>query len=213
MIRSLAVSAAVMSMAAVSLVACQPTGSETDENATGPVVRGDAMPPTYDWHFLAHGGTGELDFGDGDWAEGVSVFTLTCLPGSKSVEMSWGYEEEAVLTSGTATGTFRPDSSATTDHPVISALKASGTISVGLSQADMRLVGKDLGEAELAAFFDYCDNGRQPAPPVEAAVRMEANAAEIAAQSGEPAPAADTPAEAPADETAPAAETTSAPTN
>lgn len=205
MIRSLAVSAAVMSMAAVSLVACQPTGSETDENGAGPVVRGDAMPPTYDWHFLAHGGTGELDFGDGDWAEGVSVFTLSCRPETKSVEMSWGYEEEAVLTAGTATGTFRPNSSAPTDHPVISALKGSGVINVGLSQADMRLVGKEAGRAEIAAFFDYCDTGKHPVYSAEAAAAEdEANAAEIAAQAETPvveAPAE--PVEAPAAEAPP----------
>lgn len=202
MIRSLAVSAAVMSMAAVSLVACQPTGSETDENGAGPMVRGDAMPPTYDWHFLAHGGSGELDFGDGDWAEGVSVFTLSCRPETRSVEMSWGFEEEAVLTAGTATGTFQPGGSAPTDHPVISALKGSGVINVGLSQADMRLVGKDAGKAEIAAFFDYCETGRQPAPPVEAATQIEANTAEIAAQAeaADPATAIEAPAtDAPAE--------------
>jgi hypothetical protein len=204
MIRSLAVSAAVVALAAVSLVACQPSGE--GEPATGQATRapGEAMPATYDWHFLAHGGTGELDFGDGDWAEGVSVFTLSCLPGSRAVEMSWGYEEEAVLTAGTATGTFRPGASATTDHPVITALEASGAIDVGLSAADMRLVGKDAGKAEIAAFFDYCDTGRQPAAPVEAAAQMEDNAAEIAAQAGEPA--VETPAVAadPAVETVPA---------
>lgn len=204
MIRSLAVSAAVVSLAAVSLVACQPTGAETDEGGARPVARGDAMPATYDWRFLAHGGTGELDFGDGDWAEGVSVFTLTCLPGSKTVETSWGYDEEAVLTSSTATGTFHPEASVGTDHPVISALKASGTINVGLSQADMRLVGKAAGRVEMAAFFDYCDTGRQPAPPAEPAAQTEANAAEIAAQSSEPA--VETPpesVEAPAAEASP----------
>ena len=192
MIRSLAVSAAVMSMTALSLVACKPTGSATDAGGPAPVVRGDAMPPTYDWHFLAHGGTGELDFGDGDWAEGVSVFTLSCLPESRSAEMSWGYEEEAVLTAGTATGTFRPGSSAPTDHPVISALKGSGVINVGLSQADMRLVGKDAGKAEIAAFFDYCDRGRLPELPAETPQdQAEANAEEIAAQASDAAPTTD----------------------
>jgi hypothetical protein len=195
MIRSLAVSAAVVSLAAVSLVACQPSGEATKTAGEASLPSGDAMPPTYDWHFLAHGGTGELDFGDGDWAEGVSVFTLSCRPETRSVEMSWGYEEEAVLTAGTATGTFRPNSSAPTDHPVIGALKDSGVINVGLSQADMRLVGKDAGRAEIAAFFDYCDTGKHPVYSAEAAAAEdEAKAAEIAAQAE--AAVVETPAEA-----------------
>lgn len=200
MIRPLAVSAVVVSLAALSLVACQPSGEAGQTAGEETLPSGNAMPATYDWHFMAHGGSGELDFGDGDWAEGVSVFTLTCLPGSKTVEMSWGYEQEAVLTSGTATGTFRPDASTPTDHPVITALKASGAIDVGLSGADMRLVAKDAGKSEIAAFFDYCDTGRQPAPPAETAAQVEANAAEIAAQSGEAAPPA-AAVEAPAAET------------
>ena len=209
MIRSLAVSAAVVSLASVSLVACQPSGEATQTAGKASLPSGDAMPPTYDWHFLAHGGTGELDFGDGDWAEGVSVFTLSCRPETRSVEMSWGYEEEAVLTAATATGTFQPGASVATDHPVISALRDSGAISVGLSQADMRLVGKDAGKAELAAFFDYCDTGKHPVYSAEAAVAEDgaraAIAAEVAAQAEPAAPTA--PVEAPTEDAAPAAET------
>lgn len=209
MIRSLAVSAVVMSMAAVSLVACQPSGEAAKTAGEASLPSGDAMPATYDWHFTAHGGTGELDFGDGDWAEGVSVFTLSCRPETKSVEMSWGYEEEAVLTAGTATGTFHPNSSTPTDHPVISALKGSGVINVGLSQADMRLVGKDAGKAEMTAFFDYCDTGKHPVYSAEAAIAEDearaAIAAEVAAQAEPAAPTA--PVETPAEDAAPAAET------
>lgn len=209
MIRSLAVSAAMLCLAAVSLVACQPSGEAANAAGEASLPSGDAMPATYDWHFTAHGGSGELDFGDGDWAEGVSVFTVSCRPETKSVEMSWGYEEEAVLTSGTATGTFRPNGSAPTDHPVISALKDSGTINVGLSQADMRLVGKEAGKAELAAFFDYCDTGKRPVYSAEAAIAEDearaAIAAEVAAQAEPAAPTV--PVEAPAEDAAPVAET------
>lgn len=204
MIRPLAVAAAVVSLAALSLVACQPSGEAARTAGEATLPSGDAMPATYDWHFTPHGGTGELDFGDGDWAEGVSVFTLSCLPESKSVQMNWGFEEEAVLTSGTATGTFQPATGVPTDHPVIAALKSSGALDVGLSGADMRLVAKDAGKAEIAAFFDYCDKGIDPTYSVEAAVAEDearaAAAAEIAAQAGDAAPAA----EAPAAETAPA---------
>lgn len=190
MIRSLAVAAAIVSLAAVSLVACQPSGEVEQAAGQATLPSGDTMPATYDWHFTPHGGTGELDFGDGDWAEGVSVFTLSCLPERKTVEMSWGYEEEAVLTSGTATGTFQPAATVSTDHPVMTALKASGAIDVGLSAADMRLVAKHAGKAEIAAFFDYCDTGKHPAYSAEAAAAEdEAIAAEIAAQAA-PAEAA-----------------------
>lgn len=198
MIRSLAVSAAVVALAAVSLVACQPSADVEPTAGQAALPAGEVMPATYDWHFTAHGGTGELDFGDGDWAEGVSVFTLSCRPETRSVEMSWGYEEEAVLTSGTATGTFRPGGSAPTDHPVISALKDSGTINVGLSQADMRLVGKDAGKAEITAFFDYCDTGKHPVYSLEGAEAEDharAVEAEIAAQA---TPAEDAAPAAPA---------------
>ena len=212
MIRSLVVSAAVVSLAALSLVACQPSGEAAKTAGEATLPSGDAMPATYDWHFVAHGGTGELDFGDGDWAEGVSVFTLSCLPDSKSVQMNWGFDEEAVLTSGTATGTFQPATDVPTDHPVLAALKSSGAIDVGLSGADMRLVAKDAGKAEITAFFDYCDTGKDPAYSVEAAAAEDearaAAAAEIAAQAGDTAPAAEAPAApAAAVDTAPAPKT------
>ncbi len=198
MIRTLSVVAVAM-----TLVACQPSGQ--GEPTEGPAARlsGEGVPANYDWHFTPHGGTGELDFGDGDWAEGVSVFTLSCLPDSQTVEMTWGYEEDAVLTSGTATGTFRPASRVPTDHPVMAALKSSGAIDVGLSAADMRLVAKDAGKGEIAAFFDYCDTGKNPMYSAEAAIAEDearaAVAAEVAAQAE------------PAEGAAPAAEATPAP--
>ena len=207
MIRSLVVAGAVASLAALSLVACQPSGAGEPPAGQAAPPPGDAMPATYDWHFTPHGGTGELDFGDGDWAEGVSVFTLSCLPERKTVEMNWGYEDEAVLTSGTATGTFEPSASVPTDHPVMTALKASGTLAVGLSGADMRLVAKDAGKGEIAAFFDYCDTGKHPIYSLEGAEAEDhargveaAIAAEVAAQA---TPAAPAPTEAAAAEPKP----------
>lgn len=178
---------------ALTLAACQPSGqgeAEPAGRATPP--SGDALPATWDWHFTPHGGTGELDFGDGDWAEGVSVFGLSCLPESKTVEVTWGYDEEAVLTSGTATETVRPASRVATDHPVITALKASGAIDVGLRGGDMRLVAKDAGKAQIAAFFDYCDKGIDPrysAEAIAAAEAEEAAAATATAPAADPVPA------------------------
>ena len=184
---------------ALTIAACQPSGQregeQTPAQATEP--SGDAMPATYDWHFMPHGGSGELDFGDGDWAEGVSVFGMSCLPNTKTVQMTWGSEEEAVLTSGTATDTFQPSTSVPTDHPVLTALKSSGAIDVGLSGADMRLVAKDAGKAEIAAFFDYCDKGIDPrytAEAIAAAEAEEAAAATATAAAATPAPEATAPA-------------------
>ena len=169
--------------------ACNPT-SEKASGVTGggtAAPRGDRMPATYDWHVLIHGGSADLDFGDGDWVEGVSLFHLSCLPGSGQVEMSWGYPENAVLTSRTATGTFEADARAGTDHPVFAALRDSGSIAVGLSGADMTLTAKAAGREEIAAFFDYCETGRQPVQPAETpAAAAQANAAEIAAQAETP---------------------------
>ena len=164
MIRSLVVSAAVAALASASLIACQPS----EATQTG-VTSGDAIPATYDWHFTPHGGTGELDFGDGDWSEGTSVFTLSCLPDTRTVRLSWGEEGEAVLTSGTATDTFQSSTPVPTDHPVLTALKSSGALDVGRGGTDMRLVGKDAGKAEIRAFFDYCDTGKHPIYSLEGA--------------------------------------------
>ena len=174
---------------ALTLAACQPSGRGEGEPAgQATLPSADAMPATWDWHFVPHGGSGDLDFGDGDWSEGVSVFGMSCLPESKAVEVTWGYQEEAVLTSGTATDTFQPASRVATDHPVITALKASGAIDVGLSGADMRLVAKDTGKAAIAAFFDYCDKGIDPRYSAEAIAAAEA---EEAAAASAAAPAAD----------------------
>ncbi|MBU1345751.1 MAG: hypothetical protein KKA16_02240 [Alphaproteobacteria bacterium] len=174
MIRNLS-SLAIAVTVGATLAACQPgPAPEGGEGRPSLPASGEPMPAGYDWHFVAHGGSGDLDFGDGDWAEGVSVFHLSCLPASRSVEMSWGYPGEAVLTSGTATGTFRADSSAATNHPVFAALKSSAAIAVGLSGADMVLSAKPEGRAELAAFYDYCDTGVDPRAVPETAPEPEA---------------------------------------
>ncbi len=199
-------------LAALGLLtaACNPTGDRAAETASDAarLSPGEATPATYDWHVVVHGGSANLDFGDGDWAEGVSLFHLSCLPGSDQVEMSWGYPENAVLTSRTATGTFEADARAGLDHPVFAALRASGSLAVGLSGADMTLTAKAAGRDALATFFDYCDTGRQPAPPVEAAAQIEANTAEIAAQAEAATPEVEAPAaeapDAPDTETSPA---------
>lgn len=151
---------------AMGLGACQPV-SGNGGDATGEAIRvgGDPVPPDYDWHFVAHGGSADLDFGDGDWAEGVSLFHMSCLPDSQRVGTSWDGTGEAVLTSGTATGTFRRDRDAAADHPVFAALRDGNALAVGLDDADLTLTAKDAGRTQIAAFFDYCTTPLPPSPP------------------------------------------------
>jgi len=143
----------------LGLSACQP--SATGE-ATPLAPDGGAVPASYDWSFVAHGGSGDLDFGDGDWAEGVSLFSASCLPNSKSVTLSWGAAGEAVLTAGTATGTFQAIEPVPTDNAVIQALMNTGELAVGLNGGDMTLTGKTAGKIQLKAFFDYCTTPLAP---------------------------------------------------
>lgn len=193
MIRTLS-APAVLAALGLTLAACQPgaegnVGSKAQaEDQPTSLPPGEPVPASYDWYFMPHGGSGDLDFGDGDWSEGVSLFGMSCLPNSKAVEMNWGHQEVAVLTSGTATGTFQPGARVATDDPVITALKASGAIDVGLSGADMRLVAKETGKAAIAGFFDYCDKGIDPRYTAEAIAAAEA---EQAAAEAATAPSAD----------------------
>ncbi len=154
----------------LSLSACQPRSGAATGEQTGGLSLGDPVPEIYDWHFLNHGPSGELTFGDEDFAEGVSLFRLTCAPRSRTVEVSWGYPGEAVLTSGTATGTFRAGQTTQSDHPVFTALRDNGVLAVGLSGADLTLKAKGPGRAGLTAFFDYCERGIEPPAPAVAPV-------------------------------------------
>lgn len=153
---------------AVGLAACRPVSGGGDQQAAAN-VGGDAVPATYDWSFVAHGGSADLDFGDGDWAEGVSLFHMSCLPDSQSIGVSWNGDGEAVLTSGTATGTFRAGASSAADHPVFTALRDTGSVAVGMNGTDLTLSGKAAGREAIASFFDYCTKPLPP-EPVEVAL-------------------------------------------
>ena len=148
----------------LGLTACQPV---SDAAGGGDVARvgGDTVPSTYDWSFVAHGGSADLEFGDGDWAEGVSLFHLSCLPDSQVVRASWDGNGEAVLTSGTATGTFRREVDTAADHPVFAALRDGNSLAVGLDDADLTLSAKAPGREQIDAFFDYCTHPLPPPPP------------------------------------------------
>lgn len=162
MIRSLIVAGCLL-----ALGACQPVADpEGAQGGPAAGVGGDPVPPEYDWHFVTHGGSADLDFGDGDWAEGVSLFHMGCLPDSRKVSTSWDGAGEAVLTSGTATGTFRRDRDTAADHPVFTALRDGNALAVGLDDADLTLTAKPAGRGQVEAFFDYCTHPLPPPEPV-----------------------------------------------
>lgn len=187
-------------LGALGLSACQPApeGEVRPTSGVAPAAQDARVEPNYDWSTYIHGGSADLDFGDGNWSEGVSLFTLSCLPLSGEVTMSWGDGREAVLTAGTATETFAPSAKASTSHPVIAALKDTGTLAVGRDGTDMRLVAKAQGRADLSEFFAYCDEGVDPRfteeamAAAQAQVEAETAAAEVA-QASEPSAAPLTP--------------------
>lgn len=148
------------------LVACQPaSGDGSDGSGAEALPDPKAVPDSYDWSFVTHGGSADLDFGDGDWAEGVSLLHLSCLPDSQKVQLSWDGSGDAVLTSGTATGTFHQGVDVAADHPVFSALRSGETLAVGVDNSDMTLNAKAEGETQLEAFFHYCTTPLPPPPP------------------------------------------------
>lgn len=179
----------------VGLSACQPGPTGEGEPASGSGgALGETVPANYDWRFTPHGGSADLDFGDGDWAEGVSLFHLSCLPRSRRVEASWGHDGEAVLTAATATGTFQAEGSTPTDHPVFAALRETGSLALGREGSDLTLTGTAQGKAEIGAFFDYCESGAEPLAEPEVAARPEGSQGPEAVVGTDPAA---TDAEAP----------------
>lgn len=178
MIRTLS-AVAIAATFGLSMSACRPTETIEMGERQGGMARGEPVPDIYDWRFLRHDASdsltigvadtshdasrsramGELNFGADDPVEGVSLFRLTCSPQSREVKVSWGYPGEVVLTSGTATGTFRANEQTASNHPVLTALRDNGVLAVGLSGADMTLKARAAGRSALAAFFDYCERG------------------------------------------------------
>lgn len=162
---------AVFAPAGVALLmaACQPTSPQDGEPGPGAGLGpiSDAVPADHDWHLTLHGGSGDLAFGDGDWAEGERLLQLSCLPRSGQAEITWPGEGEAVLTAGTATETVAHASRMSTGHPVMTAFKDTGAITVGRGETDHRLVAQAAGRGELADFFAYCDQGREPRAALE----------------------------------------------
>ncbi len=153
------------------LAACQPaaTNNAVPANDIAPAANtvsaeGNAanavtpapVPAAYDWHYATHGGSGDLDFGDGDQAEGVSLFHLSCLPNSGRVELSWSAQVPATLSAGGQSERFDAGASAALTRPVLQALHASGNLTLSVNGRVMQLNGKPAGRAAVTDFFRYC---------------------------------------------------------
>jgi hypothetical protein len=121
---------------------------------------GTPVPASYDWNFVTHGGIGEVDFGDGDWAEGVSLLHVWCLPGSGGVNMDVRAQEEGSLTLRVGAASLtRPASSETPTpltHPVLRALREGGAATINDGRTEHTLTAKADGRRQLTEFFDYC---------------------------------------------------------
>jgi hypothetical protein len=138
-----------------------PPGSEPQTEA----VPAPASPPSapHDWHFVAHGGSADLDFGDGDWAEGASDFHLSCLPNSQKVEVSWqGWPDPSLFGASGAEATWHANDTIATDDPVLKAFRATGSIRRGSRDMQSTMQGSAAGKAEVEKFFAYCTTA-QPA--------------------------------------------------
>lgn len=153
----------VILAAAAALAACQPAapekaapaGSEPQPEGN-PAPAGPPVAAALDWHFMAHGGSADLDYGDGDWAEGTSKFHMSCLPNSKSIEVSLAKDGQATLMSGDKSVAVEADSSTPADNPALAAFRASGALSVAQGGPFEILNATEAGKAEVEKFFAYC---------------------------------------------------------
>lgn len=148
----------------LGLGACQPVGGDA---TVSPSVARDAVPTNADWSLTTNEGAADLSFRQDDSTEGAPLFRLGCRLNTQQVRADWQGDGDAVLTSGTATGTFRKRGDTAADHPVFAAFRSGGTLSVGLDDADLTLSAKDEGRARIAAFFDFCTRPLPPPPEPE----------------------------------------------
>lgn len=152
----------LIAAAAVALSACNPSSANKAAPAgSEPQPEGAPAPaappaPALDWHFMTEGGSADLDFGDGDWAEGTSAFHMSCLPNSKSIEVSLAKDGQATLSSGGQSVTVEADSSTPADGPALAAFRASGSLTVAQGDPPQTFNATSAGKAEVEKFFAYC---------------------------------------------------------
>jgi hypothetical protein len=130
-------------------------GAAATQNAQATATQA-AVPANFEWVMDVHGGSADITFGDGDLAEGESLLSFACLPGSKRTEPSWNAEQPAtpalrVRQRGPQGGRSLP-----LDHPVVQAWRSSGEIILVRNGQEHRLPAKQPGREVIADFFDYC---------------------------------------------------------
>jgi hypothetical protein len=145
--------AAAAAPAPTAPAANQAAAAPQNAQATAPQA---AVPANFEWVMDVHGGSADITFGDGDLAEGESLLSFACLPGSKRTEPSWNAEQPATLRSGSASADLKADASLPLDHPVVRAWRSSGEIILVKNGQEHRLAAKQPGREVIADFFDYC---------------------------------------------------------
>lgn len=149
---------------ALALGGCQPVADDPAAPLSG---ARDAVPVDADWRMTTRGGSADLNFSEVDGTEDDRLFHLACRLNTQQVQADWQGQGDAILTSGTATGTFRKAGFNPADHPVFTAFRANGTLSVGRDDADLTLTAHREGRAQIAAFFDFCTRPLPPKPAPE----------------------------------------------
>ena len=119
-----------------------------------------AVPASYDWSFATHGGSGDLTFGDGDPAEGVSLLNFSCLPGSGQAEVSGIGEGEATLRAEGASATVSSGTPLAMTHPAMRGLLTSGSLTLASGSEERALMAKPgAGRIAIESFIAYCSQG------------------------------------------------------
>lgn len=114
-----------------------------------------AVPASYDWVFVTHGGSGELAFGDGDLAQGVALLRFSCLPASGRAEIFAEGQGRVSLRAGGQS--FTPTDGVTLEHPVMTAFAATASITAASGSGERVLTAKPgAGRTAVESFFAYC---------------------------------------------------------
>ncbi len=164
----------LLAASCLALAAC---GSAAQNSNTGNVAAAQAPPPpaaaptppaptpvpiSYDWSFYAHGGSGDLFFGDGDWSNEEFILSLTCRPGSGQAGLSLQGPPEmpATLSVNEESTAVTNGGTLPTNHPVLSAFAAEGSLRVVAGTTERDLAAKPgTGRSAIESFFAYCGAG------------------------------------------------------
>lgn len=158
----------------LGLAACGPSArNEAAGTAIAPPVPSPpAAPPTppaptpvpisYDWSFYVHDGSGDLFFGDGDWSNEEFILSFTCQPGSGQTGLSLQGPPDmpAQLSVNDESAAVSNGGTLPTDHPVLRAFAAEGSLRVVAGATERDLAAKPgTGRTAIESFFAYCAAG------------------------------------------------------